>query len=295
MNRWCASLTIAVAMLVLATNFAPEAHARDDRPSLSEDQAVKLALASPEVREELSEHGPHSSAAEYRQGMWTVHFYVEEGGSLGGKPTSGGRKEVARVGVEDESWQLEYVWTGDQIIWQQARGEYGAYGKHANYWYVWLPLALVFALAFVRPERLLCLRNLDVAALLGFLISHHFFREGSVYEAVLLWYPPLIYLFVRTLLMGFGLGERVEKTTNLPTWVLLVLAGVAGGLVLGLNLDARVIDVGYAGVVGADLILEGTSPYGNMPEEVANGDTYGPELPALRAVCPDVWLLGGVG
>jgi uncharacterized membrane protein len=76
--------------------------------------------------------------------------------------------------------------------------------------------------------------------------------------------------------MGFGLGERVEKTTNLPTWLLLGLAGLAGGLVLGLNLDARVIDVGYAGVVGAERILEGTLPYGNMPEEVANGDTYGP-------------------
>jgi hypothetical protein len=76
--------------------------------------------------------------------------------------------------------------------------------------------------------------------------------------------------------MGFGLGERVETTTNLPTWLLFALAGLAGGLLLGLNLDARVIDVGYAGVVGADLILEGTSPYGNMPEDVGTGDTYGP-------------------
>jgi hypothetical protein len=46
--------------------------------------------------------------------------------------------------------------------------------------------------------------------------------------------------------------------------------------VLGLNLDSRVIDVGYAGVVGADLILDGTIPYGNMPPDVGTGDTYGP-------------------
>ena len=45
---------------------------------------------------------------------------------------------------------------------------------------------------------------------------------------------------------------------------------------LGLNLDSRVIDVGYAGVVGADLILDGTIPYGNMPADVGTGDTYGP-------------------
>jgi hypothetical protein len=46
--------------------------------------------------------------------------------------------------------------------------------------------------------------------------------------------------------------------------------------VLALNTDARVIDVGYAGVVGADRILEGTIPYGNMPDDVGTGDTYGP-------------------
>src|SRR3712207_5987027 len=145
MNRWYASLTIAVAMLlVFAPSLAPEADARGHRPSLSEEEAVKLALASPEVREELSEHGPHSTEAHYgsSSGKWTVHFYVREGGSVGGKPTNDGRKEVARVGVDDSSWVLDYVWTGDQIVWQQARGEYGAYGKHANYPYVWLPLAL---------------------------------------------------------------------------------------------------------------------------------------------------------
>jgi hypothetical protein len=245
-------------------------------PSLSEEKAVKLAAADERVREELSKHGPHSVDADYGGGKWTVHFYVWEGGSVGGKPASGGRKEVAEARVDDSSWVLDYVWVGDQVGWNMARGEYGAYGKHANYPYVWLPLALVFALAFVRTDRLFSLRNLDVVALLGFLVSHGFFRAGIVYEAVLLWYPPLIYLFLRTLLMGFGLGERVEKTSNLPTWLLLGLAGLAGGLVVGLNLDARVIDVGYAGVAGADLILGGTSPYGNMPEEVGTGDTYGP-------------------
>ena len=245
-------------------------------PSLSEEEAVKLALASPEVREELSKHGPYSTDSEYAAGKWTVHFYVWEGGSVGGKPTSDGRKEVAEVKVDDSSWVLDYVWVGDQVSWNMARGERGAYGKHANYWFVWLPLALAFALAFVRTDKLFSLRNLDLTALLGFLLSHHFFREGIVYEAVILWYPPLIYLFFRTLLMGFGVGERVEKTSNLPTWALLGLSGLAGGLLVGLNLDSRVIDVGYAGVAGADLILEGTIPYANMPQDVGTGDTYGP-------------------
>ena len=261
-------------------------------PSLSKEEAVRLALADERVRAELSEHGPYSTQTEYEEGEWTVQFFVEEEGLVGGRPTDEG-KEVAVVGVDDETWDVEYAWTGDQVGWHMARGQEGAYGKQANYWYVWGPLALVFALAFMRTDRLFSLRNLDVLALLGFLVSHGFFREGVVYEAVLLWYPPLIYLFLRTLLMGFGIGERVEKTSNLPTWLLLGLAGLAGGLVLGLNLDSRVIDVGYAGVVGADLILHGTIPYGNMPDDVGTGDTYGPLNYLLYA--PFVFLFGFSG
>lgn len=244
-------------------------------PGLTEEDATKLALAQPHVQDILSNHDSYTSDAEYEEGEWVVHFRVEESGAVGGKPENG-KKEVARVGIDDESWEINYVYTGDQVGWQMARGESGSYGKQANYWYVWGPLALAFALAFARKDRIFSLRNLDVLALLGFLVSHGFFRQGISYEAVLLWYPPLIYLFIRTLLMGFGVGERVERTSNLPTWLLFVLAALAGGLVLGLNLDSRVIDVGYAGVAGADRILEGSLPYGNMPDDVGTGDTYGP-------------------
>ncbi len=244
-------------------------------PRLSEVKAIKLAAASPEVREEFTRHGPHNAEARYEEGAWTVRFYVDERGAIGGRPTEKG-KEVATVGENDETWALNYVYTGDQVGWNLARGVRGAYGKQANYWWVWLPLALAFAAAFWRTDKLFAIRNLDIVALLGFLVSHGFFREGAVLEAVVLWYPPLVYLLIRTLLMGFGVGEKVEKTSNLPLWLLMVLAGLAGGLVLGLNVDSRVIDVGYAGVVGADRILEGTAPYGTMPQDVGTGDTYGP-------------------
>jgi hypothetical protein len=244
-------------------------------PRLSERKATRIAAASPEVRDELAKHGPYKTEAKYEAGVWTVRFYVDETGAVGGRPTDEG-KEVATVAVDDTTWALNYVYTGDQVGWNMARGIPGAYGKQANYWWVWLPLSLAFAAAFWRTDRLFSIRNLDVVALLGFLVSHGFFREGIVYEAVILWYPPLIYLLFRLLLMGFGIGERVDKTSNLPTWLLMVLAGLAGGLVLALNVDSRVIDVGYAGVVGADRILDGTIPYGHMPPDVGTGDTYGP-------------------
>jgi hypothetical protein len=189
-------------------------------PETSESEAIKLALADPEVREELTRHGPYTTDAEYSEadGEWTVHVEVDEEGSVGGYPVENGEgKEIARVGVDDATWELNYVWTGDQVGWRMARGDYGAYGKQANYTYVWAPLALIFALAFWRTDKLFSLRNLDVLALLGFLVSHGFFRAGETYPAVLLWYPPLLYLLVRTLLMGFGIGERIEKTSNFPT------------------------------------------------------------------------------
>ncbi|QIN82543.1 hypothetical protein GBA63_07730 [Rubrobacter tropicus] len=246
-----------------------------DYPTLTEAEAVRLAASDAEVRGELAEHGPYTTGARYEDGRWTVRFYVDETGMVGGRPTDQG-KEVATVQIDDETWVIDSVQTGDQVGWLMARGISGAYGKQANYPWVWGPLALAFALAFVRTDKLFSLRNLDIVMLLGFLVSHSFFRQGIVLEAVVLWYPPLIYLLGRTLLMGFGIGERVEKTSNLPTWLLLLLAGLAAGLVLALNTDSRVIDVGYAGVVGADRIIGGEIPYGNMPPDVGTGDTYGP-------------------
>ncbi len=40
--------------------------------------------------------------------------------------------------------------------------------------------------------------------------------------------------------------------------------------------DSGAIDVGYAGVVGADRIAHGEPVYGNFPSDVSQGDTYGP-------------------
>lgn len=253
-------------------------------PTLDKEEAMKIAGSQPRVQKELSQYDTYVTNAEYEDGEWIVHYWIEEGKK---------QTEVAKVGINAESWGVNYVFTGDQVGWQLARGDSGAYGKEANYWYVWGPMALVFAMAFFRTDKLYSMRNLDVLAMLGFLVSHGFFRQGISYEAVLLWYPPLIYLLIRTLLMGFGIGTRVEKTSSFPTWLLFAAAMLASGLIIGLNLYSRVIDVGYAGVVGADRIIDGTIPYGNMPSDVGTGDTYGP-LNYLLYV-PSVLIFGFSG
>jgi hypothetical protein len=49
------------------------------------------------------------------------------------------------------------------------------------------------------------------------------------------------------------------------------------GFRVGLNLaDSGAIDVGYASVVGADRIAHGEPIYDNFPDDVSQGDTYGP-------------------
>jgi hypothetical protein len=57
----------------------------------------------------------------------------------------------------------------------------------------------------------------------------------------------------------------------------VTLLAVTLALRFGLNaFDSNVIDVGYAGVIGADRIAHGATPYGNMPSDCGSCDTYGP-------------------
>ena len=89
----------------------------------------------------------------------------------------------------------------------------------------------------------------------------------------------LLYLLVRALLAGFRPRERAG-----PLFPLVPVSWVVAGVVLlaafrvGLNLvDSNVIDVGYAGVIGADRITDGEQLYGpGFSRDVPHGDTYGP-------------------
>ena len=72
-------------------------------------------------------------------------------------------------------------------------------------------------------------------------------------------------------------GRRPAFGGWLPTWLLATLLVAALALRFGLNaFDSNVIDVGYAGVIGADRIAHGETPYGNMPSDCGTCDTYGP-------------------
>jgi hypothetical protein len=127
-------------------------------------------------------------------------------------------------------------------------------------------------------RRRLTLLHLDLVMLLGFSVSLGLFNNADIGLSVPLVYPFLVYILVRMLLLAFGRGvprEPLALAVPLP-WLLSGLVFLLG-LRIGLNImNSNVIDVGYAGVIGADKLIHGHLLYGLWPKDNAFGDTYGP-------------------
>ena len=88
----------------------------------------------------------------------------------------------------------------------------------------------------------------------------------------------LVYLLARMLWIGLRGGGAGLRPTAPIAW-LAIAAVFLVGFRVALNVaDSGVIDVGYAGVVGADRIVDGEPLYGEdaFPQDNASGDTYGP-------------------
>ena len=114
--------------------------------------------------------------------------------------------------------------------------------------------------------------------LLGFSISLAFFNHAKIGISVPLVYPFLLYLLARMLALGLGKGvPREPLRTIVPIPWLAVAIVFLMAFRIGLNvLNSNVIDVGYAGVIGATKLIHGQPLYGHWPADNAYGDTYGP-------------------
>src|SRR5689334_1472696 len=159
-----------------------------------------------------------------------------------------------------------------------ARGYAGAFGRRVNALYVWIPLCVLFFAPFLPWRRRPSLFHLDLLVLLAFSISLAFFNHGEIGLSVPLVYPFLIYLLVRMLLLASGRGvpRRPLRLVVPVSWLALATIFLIGFRV-GLNVtNSNVIDVGYAGVIGADKLIHGQHLYGGWPHDNAQGDTYGP-------------------
>jgi len=238
--------------------FAPSAASA----RLTEATAVKALLAVPKVARWLDRYPPHpttDATFDRRTRTWVVHVW------------SGRAGEVATGRVDDATGRVAEAWTGPQVAWKMARGRPGAFGgKLLTSWPVWLGLSAVFLLGLVDVRRPLAVRTLDLLVLLSFGVSLAFFNRGQVLQSAALAVPPLAYLAVRTAWIGFRAGSRTGSTAvRWPVWALVVATVFLVGFRIGLNVDngRTVIDVGYAGVIGGDRILDGRAPYGAMPVE----------------------------
>lgn len=227
----------------------------------------EIADAAEKVRSERREHRRFTRAVYTRgPGRWQVSYFDRD-------------RELAQVRVDDATGAVLEQWTGPQVAWTMARGYEGAFGRKLNAPWVWIPLCLIFLAPFVDPRRPLRLLHLDLLVLLGFGASHVFFNQGDIGVSVPLVYPVLAYLLVRLLLAGFRPRPASGRLIPLVplTWLALALVLLVGFRVALNVTDSNVIDVGYAGAIGADRIVDGDPLYGpGFSKDVERGDTYGP-------------------
>jgi hypothetical protein len=254
------ALAFLVVALVVSACWVATASAGE---RVTRDEAIAIADKDPNVRAEEREHGELTATAAIDEGRWGVSYF------------SGG-DQLVLVLVDVHSGEVLESWTGYQVAWKMARGYSGAFGDKLNAPYVFLPLCLIFLLGLVDWRRLRRVANFDLLALLGFAVSHYFFNRAEIGVSVPLVYPVLLYLLGRCLWIGLrGRGEGLRPVWSV-TW-LFVAALFLLGLRVGLNVaDAGTIDVGYAGVVGADRVAHGEPIYDNLPNDISSGDTYGP-------------------
>ena len=181
---------------------------------------------------------------------------------------SGAAGEIAAGRVDDETGQVTEAWTGPQVAWKMARGSSGAFGgRQINSLPIWLGFCVIFLLGLAELRKLLTMRNLDLVVLLSFSVSLWFFNRGDIFTAVPLAYPPMVYLLGR-MVWSVWRGGPERGRPVWPVWVLAATTVFLAGFRVGLNMrDSNVIDVGYSGVIGAERIVHGQSPYGHMPIE----------------------------
>ncbi len=233
--------------------------------NVSRAGAIRVARKDPKVAEQRRRYGPLSPTAEAKPGTWQVDFYAD------------GTDRV-QVIVDDANGTVRESWTGYQIAWQMARGYPNQFGHKLNAPYVWVPLAAIFLLGLFDFRRWRRIVHLDLLVLLSFGISEIFFNAANIGVSVPLVYPPLVYLLARMIWVGFrGAGDGLRPSA--PTAWLAIGAAFLLGFRIALNIaDSGVIDVGYAGVIGADHITHGQTVWGlqAFPSDNPFGDTYGP-------------------
>ena len=267
---------LGLALLVSAGLPAAASAAELERPASqtvpppfferSATEVERIAERAEKVREARRDGPLDPTTYTKGVGRWQVSFFRD-------------RDEQVQVQVDDRSGAVLEQWSGDQVAWTMARGYPGAFGRKLNAPYVWIPLCLLFLAPFVDVRRPFRLLHLDLLVLLSFGVSHYFFNRGEIGVSAPLVYPVLLYLLGRMLFAAFRPRQAAGPLVpHAPLTLLVVGLVFLSAFRIGLNVaDSNVIDVGYAGVIGADRIADGDPLFGDgFSDDVERGDTYGP-------------------
>ena len=281
MTRLAALLALLLALTLIAPASAAATGAETPGPNdVTSEEATAAAAKDPNVVKEKQEHPELVPSATLRNEKWEVGWFE-------------GDHEYALVMVDPKTGEVTESWTGYQVAWEMARGYSGEFAHSLNSPLIWIPLCLFFLVGLFDWRRWKRIANLDLLVLLGFGVSHFFFNQGNIGLSVPLAYPVLVYLLARCLWIGFrGRGTGLRPVW--PTMWLLIAALFLMGFRVGLNMaDAGAIDVGYAGVTGAHRIIHGEQLYGDWPEDIHSGDTYGPVNYAAYVPFEVIWTYTG--
>jgi hypothetical protein len=241
--------------------------------NLSASEANEIAHGTDEVSDFFHSHSdtPFIGEIATRGHRWEV-----------GYPREGETKVL--VVIDDSTGEVEDVFTGEQIDTKLARGYEGAVSGKVNKWWLWLPLCLLFLAPFIDFRRPLRLLHLDLLALLGFSVSLFFFNRAETELSVVFVYPVLAYVFIRMLVAGFRPAETRDRL--LPharrSWLIAGIVALVALHTAYTATEGKVIDVGLAGVIGADRLADGKDIYGEdfseglPPSSDVRGDVYGP-------------------
>ncbi len=238
---------------------------------LSALDAIEVADRAPAVRDERADSPQMRPVAYERGDDWQVSYFTGAGSD---------RTEVAEAIVDGRTGALVGAWHDHQLDDPLARGYSGAIAQKVNAPYVWLPLCLLFIVPFLDPRRPLRLLHLDLLVLLGLGVSLLFFNRAAITASVALTYPVLVYVLARMLWLGSrprsGAGPLVPRVP--VRWLAVAAIVLACGRIALNVVDSHVIDIGVAGVVGADHITHGQGLYGGgfAPGVGIRGDVYGP-------------------
>jgi len=306
MRRLCAAL---IAVISIASGAGPAAAAV--HTTLTATAAEELVIAQPKVAKWLSRYPSSSWVAtatfDRRDRHWNVSVLTPKAG------------KIAVAKVDDDSGHVIEAWVGPQVGWPLARGK--GIGGAINRPLIWLLFSALFLCGLANLKRPLSIRNLDLVGMLSFSVSVLFLNDGRVFAADVAAAASLVYLIARC--MWIGISNRAAPAgSGVPVWLLVAGLVFLIGLRAGLTAEnSHVLDVGYAGVIGADRLVHGQTPYGTFPRrdtgtpcgpanedgdiadwvqangrcETANplGDTYGPVN--YHSYVPGLWLFGWSG